>query len=79
MVLSRLQKKTKRKTTREVKSNTMNTILYAFYFALHFAMIFLGLVIAIYTDMTWLGLGLSFVIAIKFMLMLPDLNERTDI
>ena len=57
----------------------MNTILYAFYFALHFAMIFLGLVIAIYTDMTWLGLGLSFVITIKFMLMLPDLNQRTDI
>jgi len=57
----------------------MNAILYAFYFALHFAMIFLGILIAIYTDMTWLGLGLSFVIAIKFMLMLPDLNERTDI
>jgi hypothetical protein len=57
----------------------MNAILYAFYFALHFALIFLGFVIAIYTDMTWLGLGLSFVIAIKFMLMLPDLNERTDI
>ena len=56
----------------------MNAILYAFYFALHFAMIFLGILIAIYTDMTWLGLGLSFVIAIKFMLMLPDLNERTD-
>ena len=57
----------------------MNTILYAFYFALHFAMIFLGIIIAIYTDMTWLGLGLSFAIAIKFFLMLPDLNERTDI
>ena len=57
----------------------MNAILYAFYFALHFAMIFLGILIAIYTDMTWLLLGLSFVIAIKFMLMLPDLNERTDI
>ena len=79
MVLPRLQKKTKRKTTREVKSNTMNPFLYAFYFALHFAMIFLGIIIAIHTDMTWLGLGLSFVIAIKFMLMLPDLNERTDI
>ena len=79
MVLSRLQKKETRKTTREVKSNQMNAILYAFYFALHFAMIFLGLVIAIYTDMTWLGLGLSFVITIKFMLMLPNLNERTDI
>ena len=57
----------------------MNAILYAFYFALHFAMIFLGIVIAIHTDMTWLGLGLSFVITIKFFLMLPDLNERTDI
>jgi len=57
----------------------MNAILYAFYFALHFAMIFLGIVIAIYTDMTWLGLGLSFAMMIKFMLMLPDLNERTDI
>ena len=51
----------------------------AIYFALHFAMIFLGIVIAIHTDMTWLGLGLSFAITIKFMLMLPDLNERTDI
>jgi len=79
LVLSRLQKKETRKTTREVKSNQMNAILYAFYFALHFAMIFLGIIIAIYTDMTWLGLGLSFVISIKFMLMLPDLNERTDI
>ena len=51
----------------------------AIYFALHFAMIFLGVLIAIHTDMTWLGLGLSFVIMIKFMLMLPDLNKRTDI
>ena len=51
----------------------------AIYFALHFAMIFLGILIAVHTDMTWLGLGLSFVIAIKFILMLPDLNERTDI
>jgi len=57
----------------------MKAVFYAFYFALHFEMIFLGLVIAIYTDMTWLGLALSFVIMIKFMLMLPDLNERTDI
>ena len=79
MVLARLQKKETRKTTREVKSNQMNAILYAFYFALHFAMIFLGIIIAIHTDMTWLGLGLSFAIAIKFFLMLPDLNERTDI
>jgi len=57
----------------------MKAIFYAFYFALHFAMIFLGIVIAIHTDMTWIGLALSFVIMIKFMLMLPDLNERTDI
>ena len=57
----------------------MSAILYAFYFALHFAMIFLGIVIAIHTDMTWLGLGLSFAITIKFMLMMADLNERTDI
>jgi len=57
----------------------MKAIFYAFYFALHFAMIFLGLVIAIYTNMTWIGLALSFVMMIKFMLMLPDLNERTDI
>ena len=57
----------------------MNAILYVIYFALHFALIFLGVLIAVHTDMTWLGLGLSFVITIKFMLMLPDLNERTDI
>ena len=57
----------------------MKAIFYAFYFALHFAGAFLGLVIALYTDMTWIGLALSFVIMIKFMLMLPDLNERTDI
>ena len=75
----RVQKKATRKKTREVKSNQMNPFLYAIYFALHFAMIFLGIVIAIHTDMTWLGLGLSFVIAIKFFLMIPDLNERTDV
>ena len=51
----------------------------AIYFAIHFAMIFLGIVIAIHTDMTWLRLGLSFVITINFFLMLPDLNEITDI
>jgi hypothetical protein len=50
----------------------MNTILYAFYFALHFAMIFLGIIIAIHTDMTWVGLSLSFFIAIKFFLMIPN-------
>ena len=53
-------------------------MLKAFYFALHFAMIFLGLIIAIHFD-PWLGLALFGVFAIKFMLMLPDLNERTDI
>jgi len=78
-LLARTQKKATRKTTREVKSNQMNPFLYAIYFASHFALIFLGVVIAIHTDMTWLGLGLSFAIAIKFFLMLPDLNERTDI
>jgi hypothetical protein len=50
----------------------------AIYFALHFAMIFLGLVIAIHFD-PWLGLALFGVFTVKFMLMLPDLNERTDI
>jgi len=54
-------------------------MLKAIYFALHFAMIFLGVIIAIHTDMTWIGLGLSLFMTIKFMLMLPDLNERTDI
>ena len=53
-------------------------MLYAIYFALHFAMIFLGLVIAIHFD-AWLGLAIMGVFAIKFGLMLPDLNERTDI
>ena len=57
----------------------MNAILYAFYFALHFAMIFLGIIIAVHTDMTWIGLGIFFLMIVKFMLMLPDLNERTDI
>mgnify|MGYP003649100725 FL=1 len=52
-------------------------MLYAIYFALHFAMIFLGLVIAIHFD-PWLGLALFGVFTVKFMLMLPDLNERTD-
>jgi len=53
-------------------------MLYAIYFALHFAMIMLGLVIAIHFD-PWLGLALFGVFTVKFMLMLPDLNERTDI
>ena len=50
----------------------------AFYFALHFAVMFLGLIIAIHIDM-WIGLGIFGLFIIKFMLMLPDLNERTDI
>ena len=53
-------------------------MLKAIYFALHFAMIFLGLVIAIHFD-PWLGLALFGGFTVKFMLMLPDLNESTDI
>jgi hypothetical protein len=53
-------------------------MLKAIYFALHFAMIMLGLVIAIHFD-PWLGLALFGVFTVKFMLMLPELNERTDI
>ena len=53
-------------------------MLKAFYFALHFAAMFLGLIIAIHIDM-WIGLGIFGLFIIKFMLMLPDLNERTDI
>ena len=51
----------------------------AIYFALHFALIFLGVLIAIHTDMTWIGLGIFFLMIVKFILMLPNLNERTDI
>ena len=54
-------------------------MIYAFYFALNFAGAFLGLIIALHTEMTWIGLGIFFVLMIKFVLMLPDLNERTDI
>ena len=54
-------------------------MIYAFYFALHFAGAFLGLIIALHIDMTWIGLGIFFTFIIKFVLMLPDLNERTDI
>jgi hypothetical protein len=57
----------------------MKAIFYAFYFALHFVGAFLGLVIALHTDMTWIGLGIFFLMIVKFMLMLPNLNERTDI
>ena len=53
-------------------------MLYAIYFALHFAMMFLGVVLAIHFDM-WIGLVIFGSFTIKFMLMLPDLNERTDI
>ncbi len=51
-------------------------MLYAIYFALHFAMIFLGVIIAIHTDMTWTGLALSLVMTIKFFLMIPNHNEE---
>ena len=54
------------------------TMIKAFYFALHFAIIFLGLIIAIHVE-TWIGLSIMGLFLIKFMLMLPDLNERTDI
>ena len=54
-------------------------MFYAFYFALHFVGAFLGLIIALHTDMTWIGLGIFFTFIIKFVLMLPDLNKRTDI
>ena len=53
-------------------------MLKAIYFALHFAMIFLGVIITIHIDM-WIGLVIFGSFTIKFMLMLPDLNERTDI
>jgi len=53
-------------------------MLKAFYFALHFAIIFLGLIIAIHVE-TWIGLSIMGLFLVKFMLMLPDLNERTDI
>ena len=51
-------------------------MLYAIYFALPFAMIFLGVIIAIHTDMTWIGLGLSLIMTIKFFLMIPNHNEE---
>ena len=53
-------------------------MLRAIWFALHFAIIFLGAIITIHFDI-WLGLAIMGVFAIKFGLMLPDLNERTDI
>jgi len=54
-------------------------MFYAFYFALHFVGAFLGLIIAMYMpDMAWIGLGIFFTFLIKFVIMLPDLNERTD-
>ena len=45
------------------------TILYAFYYALHFVIAFLGLIIAMHTDMVWLGLSLSVIFVIKFLYM----------
>ena len=55
-------------------------MFYAFYFALHFVGAFLGLIITIYIpDMTWIGLGIFFIMIIKFVIMLPDLNKRTNI
>ena len=48
------------------------------YFALHFAIIFLGLIIAIHVE-TWIGLAIMGLFTVKFLLMFPDLNERTDI
>ena len=50
----------------------------AIYFALHFAMIFLGGIIAIYVE-TWIGLAIFGLFTVKFLLMFPDLNERTEI
>ncbi len=50
----------------------------AIYFALHFAMIFLGVIIAIHVE-TWIGLAIMGLFTVKFLLMFPDLNERTDI
>ena len=54
------------------------TMIKAFYFALHFAIIFLGLIIAIHVE-TWIGLAIMGLFTVKFLLMFPDLNERTDI
>ena len=53
-------------------------MLYAIYFALHFAMIFLGVIITIHIHM-WIGLAIMGLFTVKFLLMFPDLNERTEI
>ena len=50
----------------------------AIYFSLHFAMIFLGVIIAIYVEV-WIGLAIMGLFTVKFLLMFPDLNERTEI
>ena len=52
-------------------------MLKAIYFALHFAMIFLGVILAIHFDF-WLGVILATTFVIKFLFMLPsvDQNER---
>jgi hypothetical protein len=54
------------------------TMIKAIYFALHFAMIFLGVIIAIHVE-AWIGLSIMGLFTVKFLLMFPDLNERTDI
>ena len=54
----------------------MKEIFYALYFALHFAGAFLGLIIAIHLS-TWLGLSMFVFFNIKFMLMMPDVMEKT--
>jgi len=53
-------------------------MLKAIYFALHFAMIFLGVIIAIHFS-AWIGLSIMGLFTVKFLLMFPDLNERTEI
>jgi|MEHZ01.5.fsa_nt_MEHZ011335647.1_2 hypothetical protein len=50
------------------------SILYAFYYALHFVIAFLGLIIAIHTDMVWLGLSLSVIFVVKFLYMTNNNN-----
>ena len=54
----------------------MKEIFYALYFALHFAGAFLGLVIAIHLS-PWLGLSMFVFFIIKFMIMMPDVMEKT--
>ena len=51
-------------------------LLQAIWFALHFAIIFMGAIITIHFDV-WLGLAIMGVFAIKFVFMLPSVNENT--